>query len=88
MAIDLKDIKVGDRVYYQSPHSPKNTYEKGIISGVEKSKAHVFVVFHCNEDWDNYKNYSSQLTDLKSLYHGWVPGQHETIKFLEKYGSI
>lgn len=87
MAIDLKDIKVGDRVYYRPSHFPKDRYERGIVSKIGRSRDCVFVVYHCNGEWDNYQNYTGQLTDLRSLYPGWDPEEVEIKNFLNKYSK-
>lgn len=31
----------------------------------------VRVVYHCNNDWNDYKNYTSALTNLRDLKLGW-----------------
>lgn len=57
----------GDRVYYTSRHGSK---ENGIIKRIEGRL--VFVVYHCNEDWGNYENYTGAATNIEDLQPGWV----------------
>lgn len=61
-------MEVGDKVTY----NPGYKSEIGIIKEVpEDVPDSVRVVFHCNDDWENYKEYTSQLTELKHLTLGW-----------------
>jgi hypothetical protein len=57
----------GERVYYTSPNGIKMN---GIVKEVREKIS--FVVFHCNEDWANYKDYTGQSCDIYRLDHGWV----------------
>lgn len=68
------DIKVGDKVHY-SPQRGKK--ENGIAKLVYKRI--VFVVYHCNDDWDNYGNYTSQSTEIDDLQLGWIDEKNQTI---------
>jgi hypothetical protein len=68
MGID--GLKVGSKVYYQSPHS--NKWENGIVKEIpDNTNLAVRVVYNCGGDWDNYKDYTSALTDLRNLKPGW-----------------
>lgn len=73
MSIDISKIKIGDKVYYQPKHyKPENEFENGIIKEIpENSLVYVRVVYNCNQDWENYQNYTSALTDINDLYLGW-----------------
>ena len=31
----------------------------------------VRVVYHCNNDWDNYRNYTAATTNIIDLKIGW-----------------
>ena len=84
MAIEMNDIKVGDKVYYQPQHNPPDEWEKGIVKGIGRDS--VFVVYNCNDDWENYQNYTGALTSPRDLYFGWEPEKDKINKFLEKYG--
>lgn len=55
-------MKAGDKVCYENK-------ENGIVKVVTKNA--IMVVYHCNNDWENYANYTSQATHKKSLTEGW-----------------
>lgn len=44
--------------------------EKGIVKSVVDADF-VFVVYSCNNDWENYKNYTGVKTATKDLKLGW-----------------
>ena len=61
-------MEKGDKVTFAP------TGEIGIIKKVDRSKSGYIVyhvVFRCNNDWDNYENYTSCLTYGKHLKKGW-----------------
>jgi len=68
----ITNPKVGDKVHYQPSHYLDNEFGNGIIkeAATHKQEA-VRVVYKCDNDWDNYTNYSSALTYLKDLKPGW-----------------
>lgn len=49
-----KEIKAGDFVYYNYPHGGQSF---GRVKRIDGDIA--FVVFHCNGDWADYKNYTA-----------------------------
>ena len=61
-------MKEGDKVTYTSPHGTK---ENGIIKNFNDSRTYVWVVYKCNNDWDNYQNYTGQCTNILDLELGW-----------------
>jgi len=63
-------LKVGDKVRFQPEYYSENKWSNGIVKEVI-DELRVRAVFHCADDWDNYKNYTSQLTDIKDLKKGW-----------------
>lgn len=66
------DLKVGDKVHYQPLHYGIGKWENGIVKEIpEHTTEAVRVVYNCNDDWDNYQNYTSALTDLRNLNSGW-----------------
>ena len=83
--VDIAKLKVGDKVYYQPEHYKNilvldNTTEETVIekweNGLVKeipdwSTDSVRVVYNCCGDWNNYKNYTSALTNVSDLYLGW-----------------
>lgn len=69
--IDIAKAKVGDKVHYIGfKNGPaENGRIKEIPDGQFKA---VRVVYHCAGEWDNFMNYTSQLTDVSDLYPGWT----------------
>ena len=57
-------FKIGDKVTYM----PKK--EKGIVKSIAYDN-YVFVVFHCDNKWEYYYNYTGALTDINDLIMGW-----------------
>ena len=54
--------KIGDYVLYYNGYKR----QKGRIKSLSENGA--FVVYNCNDEWHNYKNYTAQLTDYKYLF--------------------
>jgi hypothetical protein len=72
MSIDIARLKVGDKVHYKPEHYGDDEWENGIIKEIRANNNDaVFVVYNCNNDWANYKNYTSALTNLRDLKLGW-----------------
>jgi hypothetical protein len=71
--IDISKIKIGDKVCYQPDHyKSENKYENGIVKEVpDWSKDSIRVVYNCAGDWNNYKDYTSALTNVRDLTLGW-----------------
>ena len=83
--VDIAKLKVGDKVYYQPEHYKNilvldNTteetvtekWENGLVKDIpDWSTDSVRVVYNCCGDWNNYKNYTSALTNVSDLYLGW-----------------
>lgn len=66
--VTLKNIKEGDKVY--------RIYKGYIINGMVKSKLvnnnhKLYVVFNCNGDWENFRDYYAELITKTKLYYGW-----------------
>jgi len=61
-----EDLRVGLKVTYTSPD---NTTENGIIKAF--SGNNVWVVFHCNNQWSKYYDYTGQATNIEDLTKGW-----------------
>jgi len=58
-------IKEGIKVTYL-----RDRKEKGIIKSISDNK-HVFVVYNCGGNWDDYKNYIAARTEISDLKLGW-----------------
>lgn len=66
------ELKVCDKVYYQPDHYGLDRWENGVVKEIPThTDDSVRVVYNCNNDWNNYQNYTSALTDLRDLFHGW-----------------
>lgn len=72
--------KVGDKVRYQPPHFEDHEYEFGVVKEVPVTPDDaVRVVYACNDDWDNYQNYTGCLTMIRYLIHGWEDKKKESL---------
>jgi len=70
--IDIAKLKVGDKVYYQPSHFPSDKWENGMVKAIlDYTNTAIKVVYNCAGDWDNFKDYTSALTDLRDLKLGW-----------------
>lgn len=70
--IDTSKLKVGDKVCYQPDHYSEDRWENGMVKEIpEFTTTSVRVVYNCDGDWDNYKNYTSALTHIRDLKLGW-----------------
>ena len=66
--IDKDTLEVGEKVHYQPEH-----YCDEFLNGIVKeiNDAGVRVVYKCDGNWDNYADYTGQMTALDSLKLGW-----------------
>lgn len=62
-------MKAGYKVTYVPDHG---NIQWGIIKEMHPTEKFAWVVYHCNDDWDDYENYTGQLTNLKNLKRGWI----------------
>jgi len=60
-------FNVGDKVTYVTPYQK----EKGIVKSLSDEEC-VFVVYHCNNEWNNYFNYTAARTKKEDLVLGWI----------------
>ena len=58
-----RSLKIGDRIIYLP------TGDKGIVKSVKGDS--VYVVYHCDENWREYNNYTAELTSISSIKKGW-----------------
>jgi hypothetical protein len=70
----MEQFKIGDKVHYSPQRGEK---ENGIVKLIYTHIA--FVVYHCNNDWHNYADYTGQSTEVIDLKPGWIE-QPQTIK--------
>ena len=72
MIEDQAQLKIGDKVHYQPPQYGDGRWVNGLVKEIPSHTFHsVRVVYNCGGDWDNYKNYTSALTNLSDLKLGW-----------------
>jgi hypothetical protein len=71
--IDISKLKVGDKVCYQPEHYKLDgRYENGMVKEIpEHTNTSIRVVYNCAGNWDNFKDYTSALTDIRDLIIGW-----------------
>ena len=70
--IDIAKLRIGDKVYYQPHYFGEDKWENGIVKEIpEFTTTSVRVVYNCAGDWDNYKDYTSALTNITDLKLGW-----------------
>lgn len=65
----MEDFNIGDKVIYTK------TGEKGMVKQVDAYTCHV--VYHCDDDWENYAYYTSMMTKKSDLIHGWDKTQQD-----------
>jgi hypothetical protein len=66
------DFKVGDKVRYQPEHYG-DRFENGIVKEIpEHDKFVLRVVYNCLDDWDNYRNYTAAITNIRDIKKGWL----------------
>lgn len=64
-------LKIGDKVTYIPSDIVKAEHENGIVKSIPIGGALVFVVFHCNNEWDKYMNYTAESVSIQHLRPGW-----------------
>jgi NTP pyrophosphatase (non-canonical NTP hydrolase) len=64
-----KLFKPGDFVHLNASVVKK---ENGRVKSVNGNT--VFVVYHCNNEWDRYQEYTGAGTDISQLSPGWING--------------
>lgn len=63
----ITEISPGMKVHYATAFKKEN----GIVKSIRQNQ--VFVVYHCDDDWDNYQDYTAANTPVEDLYPGWLP---------------
>lgn len=65
----FEKLKPGDKVHYTA--NPQRGIENGIFKDYASHMQGAFVVYNCQGDWDNYKNYTAANTNFSDLELGW-----------------
>ena len=74
--IDISKLNIGDKVHYKPSHfSHYRDYkaENGKVKRITNDL--VFVVYHCDNNWDSYEDYTSAATNPRYLEYGWIGGK-------------
>lgn len=73
MEIDISKLEIGQRVHYLPLNEcDESLIENGMVKEIpEHTNTAVRVVFNCAGEWDDFMNYTSQLTDISQLKIGW-----------------
>ena len=58
----------GDYVTYSKGNGQ---CQLGRVKTMNDDGTHAFVVYHCADDWDNYRDYTGGLTECERLTPGW-----------------
>ncbi len=70
--IDIETLSVGMKVHYQPDHFEDDEWEDGIVKEIrDTNRTGVWVVYNCSGYWDNYRDYTGALTNLRDLKIGW-----------------
>ncbi len=71
--IDIARLKIGDKVHYLPFEGcDESLYQNGMVKEIpDHTNNEIRVVFHCGGEWDNFMNYTSQLTPINKLQLGW-----------------
>lgn len=67
----IKALQPGTKVHY---NIVGRGIENGIVKRTDWEIDTTFVVFHCNNDWKNYQNYTAQSVKIQNfqwLKLGW-----------------
>lgn len=60
-------FEVGDKVTYTPSHGDR---EYGVIKSIAED-LDLFIVYKCNDDWANYRDYTACKTDIADVTKGW-----------------
>lgn len=69
--IDIDKIQVGDRVHYIGHLGaiPENGMVKEIP---DHTRTSIRVVYNCGGEWGRFKEFTSAMTPIDTLYDGWT----------------
>ena len=78
--IDISKLKIGDKVHYiPFKGCDESQYENGMVKEIpDHTNTAVRVVFNCAGEWNNFMNYTSQLTNINQLEMGW---KHQVVSY-------
>lgn len=67
-SLSIDDLNIGDKVTFKQ-HDGKKL--KGIVKIIRKEHNTVFVVYSCDDNWENFADYTSQNSPIECLSLGW-----------------
>lgn len=68
----MNKFKIGDKVHYQPKHFAEDEFENGIVKNIPRHMPSVVkVVYHCNDNWHDFKEYTAASTNICDLKIGW-----------------
>lgn len=74
MNINIAELKVGDKVCYQPNYYKEGEFKNGLVKEIpDHTNKAIRVVYNCAGNWDNFKEYTSVLTQVSNLKLGWKP---------------
>ena len=70
----MKTFAPGDTVrYVPFADCDSSLWENGIVKSLNlDDPTHVFVVYNCGGNWDNYENYTAESTHISCLEPNWA----------------
>lgn len=71
--INIAKLKIGDKVHYRPfKGCDDSLIQNGMVKEIpDFTNDEIRVVFNCAGDWNNFKDYTSQLTRIEDLELGW-----------------
>ena len=66
---DCSELNVGMKVRYQPSYFEEGRFDNGVVKRIDGNL--VWVVYHCDDNWKEYYNYTASLTRIEDLVLGW-----------------
>ena len=65
----ISDVKIGMKVHRVIPFI--GLCQNGIVKSYGGKDDTVYVVYCCDDEWENYRDHAAALTYLRNLRPGW-----------------
>lgn len=75
-------LNTGDKVHYVPSYAKPSDVINGIVKSCSEDGSTAFVVFKCDDNWDEYEKYTGQSTKISDLRLGWFDRES-----IEKYAG-
>ena len=69
--VNTEGLLPGSTVMYRKASTAAP--QRGVVKEVIDNQ-HAFVVYHCNNEWEQFRKYTGQHTNVKYLSEGWPDG--------------